>query len=80
MTDAGIELSEPDEVEPHYEPGIDYDDVEAVDDLKRRQRLVYELGEKSTITKALADEQRTRGRRQQKGRPVELESPSWRDE
>jgi len=78
VTAGGVELSEPDEVELTYEPGIDYDDPEAMADLERRQRLVYELGEKSSTTRALADQQRTRGRRRQRGRPIELEAPTWR--
>lgn len=78
VKDGGIELSEIDEVVPPYEPGIDYDDPEAIADLQRRQRLVYELGEKSATTRALADQQRTRGRRRPRNKPIELEAPSWR--
>jgi large subunit ribosomal protein L18 len=73
----GVELSEPEEVQPEYEPGIDYDNAEVVDDLERRQWLVYRLGEKSTTMKALNYQHRLRTRRRPKMRPTPLEAPSW---
>jgi hypothetical protein len=76
----GIELSEPEEVVQPYKPGIDYDDAEAVADLERRQWLVYDLSPKSVTTKALAEQQRSRGRRRPRTRPTPLESPSWKAE
>lgn len=38
----GLALAEPDEVEPRYEPGLDYSSPEAMADLQRRQRAVNE--------------------------------------
>lgn len=79
MTSSGIELTEPDEVKPDYEPGIDYDNPDAVESLHHRQNLVYRLGEKSATIKALNSQRGLRhGRRRFRGRPVPLEAPSWR--
>ena len=77
MLDGGIELTEPTEVEADYEPGIAYDNQEEVDDLERRQRLVFKLGEKSTLTKKLKDIRRHRGRRRPMPIPQSLEAPSY---
>ena len=41
----GISLEEPFQKRPYYRPGIDYDDEEALEELKRRQERVYNLGE-----------------------------------
>jgi len=45
LTEGGVELSEPEEVLPDYEPGIDYADQYECSDLQRRQRLVNQPGQ-----------------------------------
>ena len=40
VLEGGVELSEPEEVQPFYEPGINYDDEWETADLARRQKLV----------------------------------------
>jgi len=72
-----IELTEREEQVADYEPGIDYDDTEAVDDLSRRQWLVYNLGEESKTIKYLEDNRRLRTRRRGWRRPTTLEMPSY---
>ncbi len=37
VIEGGVELSEPEEVVPDYEPGIDYDDEYELADLRERQ-------------------------------------------
>ena len=78
LTAGGVELSEPEEVQPAYQPGIDYDDNEAVAELERRQWLVHDLGTKSATTRALAEQQRSRGRRRPRTKPTPLEAPTWK--
>ena len=43
LEEGGIDLQEPDEVQPHYEPGINYDNPEELDDLQRRRDLVVNV-------------------------------------
>ena len=59
MEDGGIELQEPEEVQPAYEPGINYDDQEEMADLQRRRDLVANV---SPLTR-LALEMRKNGKR-----------------
>jgi len=73
----GIELQEAVEFRPDYEPGIDYDDPEALNDLERRQWLVYRLGMKSKTMKALKVQHGLRVRRRPLRRPDPLEIPSY---
>ena len=40
MEQGGVDLSEPEEVHPDYEPGIDYNNEYEMQDLERRQKLV----------------------------------------
>lgn len=77
LLDGGIELSEPSEVVPHYEPGIDYSNQEELDDLFRRQRLVKKLGPKSTIIKNLREKTYQPERKRPKAVPTPLEAPSY---
>jgi len=78
LTAGGVDLSEPEEMKPEYQPGIDYDDAEALADLERRQWLVHDLGTKSSATRALIEQQRTRGRRRPRTKPTPLEAPTWK--
>jgi len=77
MLEGGIELTEPEEHKADYEPGIDYDDTEAVADLSRRQWLTFRLGEYAEAERHLKDQQRHRGRRRPKRMPMRLEAPSY---
>jgi len=77
MLEGCIDLTEREEQVPDYQPGIDYDDQEAMDDLSRRQWLVYHLGEESTTIKDLKDNRRLKTRRRRWRRPTELEMPSY---
>lgn len=77
LVDGGIDLSEPEEVVADYEPGIDYSNKEEVDDLHRRQWLVYKLGTKSRTMKILSVKRKLRGRRRPLPTPTALEQPSY---
>lgn len=77
MTSAGIEMKEPMEFWQPYEPGIDYGNAEAIEDLERRQFLVHNLGDKNATMKALTDERRTRHRRRPMRVPEPLIQPKW---
>ena len=57
MEEGGIDLQEPDEVQPLYEPGINYDDPEELDDLQRRRDLVTNV---SRITKMALEMRKTK--------------------
>lgn len=77
MMSAGIEMTEPKEFEPDYEPGINYGDAEAIEDLERRQFLVRDLGFKNATIKALNEQQRHRHRRRPMRFPEPLVQPIW---
>jgi len=77
MTSSGVEMTEPDEVEPAYEPGIAYGNAEEVADIERRQFLVRDLGFKNATIRALNDEKRRRGRRRPMRAPEPLVQPFW---
>jgi len=78
MTSAGIEMTEPEEYEPVYEPGIDYGNAEAIADLERRQFLVHDLGDKNATIKALNKAHKhKRGRRRPMRVPEPLVQPIW---
>ena len=70
-------MREPKEVEPTYEPGIDYSDAEALDDLERRQFLVRDLGFMNATKKALNIQRKLRHRHRPMRRPEPLVQPSW---
>ena len=59
VEEGGIDLEEPEEVQPAYEPGINYDDQEEMDDLQRRRDLVANV---SPLTR-MALEMRKNGKR-----------------
>jgi len=77
MTSAGIEMTEPKELEQTYEPGIDYSDAEVIEDLERRQFLVRDLGYKNATMKALSDQRRHKYRRRPMRVPEPLIQPKW---
>lgn len=77
MTTAGIEMKEPEEFQQKYDPGIDYSNAEAIEDLERRQFLVHDLGYRMSTLKALNDERRKRGRRRPMRVPEPLMQPLW---
>jgi len=77
MMSAGVELREPKEVRPVFEPGIDYSDVEALEDVERRQFLLYELGDKTATIRALNDLRRHKYRRRGMLAPKPLFQPAW---
>jgi len=77
MTSAGIEMKEPPEFELAYEPGIDYGDAEAIEDLERRQFLVYDLGDKNATIRALNDQRRHKYRRRPMRKIEPLMQPVW---
>lgn len=77
MTSVGIEMTEPEEFEQTYEPGIDYSDAEAIEDLERRQFLVRDLGYRMSTLKALNNERRRKGRPRPIPFPEPLTQPVW---
>jgi len=77
MTSAGITLKEPKEFQPIYEPGIDYGDAEAIEDLERRQFLVRDLGFKNATMKALTEQRRHKYRKRPMRIPEPLMQPKW---
>jgi len=77
MTSAGIEMKEPREFKQDYEPGIDYGNAEAIEDLERRQFLVHNLGDKNATIKALMDKRRHKYRRRPMRVPEPLIQPIW---
>lgn len=77
LVEGGVELQEPPEVAPDYDPGINYSDEKEVADLHRRQMLVHRLGEKSRTIKTLNVKKKLRGRRRPWPHPAPLEPPSY---
>lgn len=75
--EGGVDLTEPEEVVPRYEPGIDYSNDEELRDLLRRQDLVFHLGTKSKQMKHLNVKRKLRHRRRPWPRPTPLEAPSY---
>ena len=51
IKDGGVDLTELEEVQPDYEPGIDYDDEFDYNDLRRRQKMATEESEVKWGTK-----------------------------
>lgn len=51
MEEGGVSFEEPEEVLPPYVPGMDYDDLEAMEDVKRRQDLVLKENPRKFGTK-----------------------------
>ena len=77
MKSAGIKLYEPKEFHLYYQPGIDYGDAEAVEDLERRQFLVRDLGFKNATMKALTEQRRHKYRKRPMRYPEPLIQPKW---
>jgi large subunit ribosomal protein L18 len=77
LVDGGVDLTEPEEVTPRYEPGIDYSNDEEMSDLLRRQNLVFHLGEKNKQMKHLSLKRKLRHRRRPWPKPTPLEAPSY---
>jgi len=77
MTSAGIEMNEPEEFKQPYDPGIDYGDAEALEDVERRQFLVRDLGYKMSTLKALNNQRRHKGRPRLIPVPEPLVQPRW---
>jgi len=77
MLEGCIDLTERQEQVVDYQPGIDYDDIEAVENLSERQWRVYHLGEESRTINYLKDNRRLKTRRRRWRRPTDLEMPSY---
>src|SRR6218665_1478628 len=77
LLEGGVDLTEPAEVVPRYEPGIDYSNDEELINLFQRQTLVFNLGPKSKQIKTLNSKRKLRHRRRPWPRPSPLEAPSY---
>lgn len=70
MKESGIELEEPDTYVPDYEPGIDYDNEEEVQNLHERQIMAGTRGPTSEYFYQLRKRQRLG-----KKRPIKVQAP-----
>ncbi|ESO03790.1 hypothetical protein HELRODRAFT_112163 [Helobdella robusta] len=77
LLDEGLQLTEPEEVEAPYAPGIDYDDQEKLAELSERQLKVWSLGKKSLLMKFLNKKRKLRGRNRPLFAPRPLIMPSY---
>jgi len=77
MTSAGIEMKEPEEFKQAYDPGIDYGDAEALEDVERRQFLVRDFGYRMSTLKALNNQRRHKYRPRPIPAVEPLVQPIW---